>query len=186
MNQMIEFSLYLLLSCRLTIGMIFTISSISKLLFIKDFESTISKFNIIPSKFSRLSSILIMVSEFLVVLFMVLHEALLTIGFLFSIAILLLFTLALAIVIMRRMKIKCNCFGSGNDNISYFDLMRNIGLIIVCFIGLIASQAVLGLSESPPLINSILIVMWSISFTILWINLSNIGWLTVLFRNINQ
>jgi hypothetical protein len=124
---------------RITMLVLWTWSSISKVSNLEAFEKAVSDFRIIPSRFSRTASYLLVGGELLTALFVLLGNRLLVYGFLLASILLVSFSIALTVVILRRIEVPCNCLGSYHRPVSWLDLARNLGLTSCSLAGLVAA-----------------------------------------------
>ena len=128
-------ALYILVFCRIFIGLVFGYSLLRKVMNIPAFEQTITQFRILPRKFSRIAALLFLSSEFVVTVLLIVGGSFLRLGFFLSIFLLLLFCSALISLLHRNMRSSCNCFGPTQKPVSAIEVWRNIGLILCAIIG---------------------------------------------------
>jgi hypothetical protein len=126
--------LYLLAFCRVVIGLVFVVSSISKARNLAQFRQTISAFHLLPERFSGVTALLFIGGEFAVSFLMFIGGPLLLPGFSLAISLLLLFSLALGSVVARKIPTSCSCFGASTKPVSPFDVGRNVGFLL-CALG---------------------------------------------------
>jgi hypothetical protein len=126
---------YVLAFCRVVIGLVFSISCISKAVHTGHFERTIAQLAIIPSKFSKVAAVSVLSSECIVVVLMFIGGRLLLHGFVITIFLLLFFCVVLTTVLIRKMRVPCNCFGSTAKSISRYDLWRNACFFMCALVG---------------------------------------------------
>ncbi len=166
--------LYLLAFCRAVVGLVFALSSVSKVVNLAQFKQTISSFNLLPSWLSSIAAVLFLYGEFAVVLLVILGGPLLTIGFSLAILLLLLFCIALVSVLVRRIRTSCNCFGPSAKLVSRSDVWRNIGFML-CALG---GWEGLGLTKNAQgnlgLFEWILTGLGAGAFVVLWTQLGEI------------
>lgn len=160
--------------CRVVIGLVFVLSSISKARDMAQFRQTLQTFDVLPPRLSQVAAVLFLGSEFVVVAFVLIGGPLLIFGFSLAIGLLLLFCLALASVLARGIRTTCNCFGTSTKEISTFDVWRNIGLIICALTGVtfltVAKSAWFPLS----VFEWMLISLGAVGFVIIWLQLGEI------------
>lgn len=170
---------YILAFCRVVIGVVFAISSISKALDITQFKQTIRFFRLLPSWLSSIAALLFLCSEFTVVILVVLGGSLLILGFILAVGLLLLFCLTLIAVLARKIHTSCNCFGSSTKQVSQLDIWRNIGFIVCALVGYTmlvwtkSSQGTMGVVEW------VLIGLGAVVFVVIW---TQLGEITQFFR----
>lgn len=167
-------SMYMLAFCRVVIGLVFVVSSGSKVLHISRFRQAIRNFHILPGRLSGVAAMLFLCGEFAVVVFVLIGGAFLLLGFSLAISLLLLFSFALISVLHRHIRTSCNCFGSKNNSVSTTDVLRNIGLITCACLGcgiLVASHQVRG---HLSLVEWGLLGLAATLFVALWLHLREI------------
>lgn len=123
--------LSILVFCRVAIGLVFLLSSGSKVRNVSQFQQTITRFRLFPKRLSPVISLGGIVAEMAVVLLLVIGGRLLLIGFLLATLLLLIFCAALASVLARSIQTSCNCFGINEKPVSRADIYRNI-IFILC------------------------------------------------------
>jgi uncharacterized membrane protein YphA (DoxX/SURF4 family) len=128
-------SLYMLAFCRVVIGLVFVVSSVSKVLHISQFRQVISNFHILPRRLCGTAAILFICGEFAVVVFVIIGGPLLLFGFALAIFLLLIFCVALISVLARQIQTSCNCFGPSEKPVRVTDVWRNLGFILCAFGG---------------------------------------------------
>ena len=167
-------SLYMLTFCRVVVGLVFAISSISKARDIAQFKQAVSKFDLLPKRLSGLAALLFLCGEFAVVLLMLIGGPLLLPGFFLAICLLLLFSLVLTSVVIRRIHTSCNCFGASAKPVSSLDVGRNAGFILCalggCLTLLWAQDTRISLSLPEWLMTGVAAVV----FVLIWLQLGEI------------
>lgn len=157
------------------VSVVFTISSITKVLDIAQFKQTIRTFHLLPEWLSGIAAILFLCGEFAVVVLVVLGGSLLAFGFALAVGLLLLFCLALVLVLIRKIRTACNCFGSNAKQVSRMDVWRNIGFILCALTGygtLIWTKSIQG---NMGLLEWLLIGFGAIIFVVFWTQLGEIA-----------
>ena len=163
---------YLLAFCRITISLTFTYSFLMKVGDVNQFAQTVANFKLVPLRWERPLALLFLSGEAAVVVFLVIGgQQLLPLAFILALLLLLAFTAALALVLVRDIQTSCNCFGNTQKTVSYVDVWRNAGLILVSAIGLWTAGNVKGTLN---LIELFLIAIIAIIFVLLWTNLTDI------------
>lgn len=128
---------YLLVFCRVAIGIVFVISFLSKVQDVPQFARTIDNFNLLPRPLSQLAALLFLSGELTVTVLVVIGGRFLSIAFILAALLLFIFTFALASVLSRNIETPCNCFGDGNNKmVSAYDVWRNAGLALCAAFGL--------------------------------------------------
>lgn len=128
-------SIYLLAFCRLVIGLVFVVSFLTKARHLTVFEQTITRFALLPRRFSRTLARLFLGGELLVVVLIALGGPVLAAGFGLAIILLLLFSGALVSVLRREIRTSCNCFGTSEKPVAASDVGRNAGLLLCAILG---------------------------------------------------
>jgi len=167
-------SMYMLAFCRVVIGLVFVVSSISKVLNIAQFRQAISNFHILPRRLSGVAAMLFLCGEFAVVVFVFIGGSLLAIGFSLAIFLLLLFCIALVTVLARGIHTTCNCFGPSAKQVSHVDVWRNVGLILCALGGYGALVWTKGTQGNPGLLEGGLTGLGAVVFVVIWIQLGEI------------
>jgi len=156
------------------IGLVFAWSFVSKVRNTSAFLQTIRQFQILSARLTRPVGYLFLFGEIAVALSMVVGNKLLSWGFLLGTFLLTLFCVALSSVLLRKVETSCNCFGASRSPVSYFDLVRNIGLI-GCSLGgysaLTATRTSLAFFSWP---DNILVILAATVFVVLWVQLGEI------------
>lgn len=165
------FAAYFLMFCRITIAFLFTFSFSSKILALEDFEVAVRDFKLLPRHWNKTAALLFLGLEFSTAALVTIGSYLLPIGFLLAVVLLTVFSVALVIVMRRDTNVSCNCFGRTERHISYYDVVRNLLLVLCSLIGLYtlryASQ-VLARDEI------ILLALMSIVFVVFVTNLDDV------------
>ena len=165
---------WVVLFCRVTLALAFSLSAISKIFKMQPFVKAVANFKILPNQFTRFASYLFVTGETLAAILLILGY--LPQGFVLAGLLLLVFSSALAVVLWRKMHISCNCFGSAETIISIYDLWRN-GFFVVCsIVGLVTIKT----SVSQPgltILDDILVIIMAMTFVTIWTNLNDIAWL---------
>ncbi len=130
---------YILIFCRSVVGLLFTLSFAGKVVNSSDFGQAIRNFRILPNQLSYIAAIFILCIEFLIIVLMFIGDSFLTVGFFFAGFTLVAFSLAILLVLLRDLRIDCNCFGPMYVEITYYDLLRNVGFLGATFVGFVES-----------------------------------------------
>lgn len=162
------FIAYLLIFCRIALGLLFFFSFLGKAPNLPPFERTISSLEILPERFRRLAPLLFLIGELAVILFLALDGPLLGPGF--ALAALLLIGSALA----RRIALPDNGLGAMQKPFAYSDLWRNVGFIGCALVG----SAALALNRSPVTLSwveGVVIGLGAALFVVAWTQLGEIA-----------
>jgi len=168
-------ALYLLAFCRVVIGLVFIVSSISKALNISKFRQTIISFGLLPRSLTGIAAILFLCCEFAVAGLAAIGGEFLLPSFLLAIILLLIFCGALASVLVRRLRTPCNCFGSSEKPISIGDVWRNVGFILCALGGCVALTWTQRTSERLGVVEWLLTALGAGVFVAIWIQLREIA-----------
>jgi hypothetical protein len=133
---------HLLFFCRMVVLLVFAISSLGKVLALKEFQMTIREFGLLPRPWARPAALIFVGSEILVVLAMLAGGSWLPLGFLVGLTLLIVFAGALIVVLRKKQDMSCNCFGRSDHRISWYDPIRNLLLTSCCAGGFFASYTV--------------------------------------------
>ena len=166
--------MYILAFCRVAIGLVFTISSLSKARDIGRFQQAISGFHLLSRSFSQFAAFLFLCGEIAVALFMLIGRSLLLYGFALAILLLLLFCAALASVLIRKMQTTCNCFGSSEKPVTPVDIWRNVGFLLCAGGGCEALIWTRGAQVSLEGIAWLFIALGAGAFVLIWTQLGEI------------
>lgn len=166
--------IYMLGFCRVAIGLVFAISSITKARNMTQFQQAIVDFQLLPRKLSKLAAFLFLGGEIAVVLFIILGGSLLLPGFSLAILLLLIFCAALASVLIRKMRTSCNCFGSNKKPVTAVDIWRNAGFLLCAAGGCEALIWLRGAQESLQAIAWLPIALGAAVFVMIWVQLGEI------------
>ncbi len=162
--------IYLLAFCRITLGLLFLISAISKLKSFPQYVATVSNFRLLPESFTRLAAVLVLISELLIVLFLFKWQV---VAFYLASILLIIFSAAFASVLFRNIQTTCNCFGTSQHPISQADLVRNFGFLLCsCGGGWLATKPEITVSLAP--LHLGIIGLIAIVFVLVWAQLGEI------------
>jgi hypothetical protein len=126
---------YLLIFCRLVIGLVFAISFVGKARDTGQFAKTIGRFELLPRRWHKTAALLFLGGETAVVILLIAGGPLLPLAFALAGLLLLLFTLALLSALRRNIETSCHCFGSSDKPLTYYDVGRNAGFIACSLLG---------------------------------------------------
>jgi uncharacterized membrane protein YphA (DoxX/SURF4 family) len=165
----------LLLFTRVSIGTIFLISSLSKLLEFKSFGEGLANFQVSGRTTRHILAISIIALELCVVLLMIIGKQLLIVGFGLSITLLAIFCIAIANQIRNGRNEACNCFGASRTHITKLDLVRNGALILCSLVGLLSRQA--ELASATHAMDVAIVWISAVGFSTFLISMSQISFL---------
>ncbi len=166
--------LYLLAFCRITIGLLFITSFWRKAWDVPGFAQTISRFDLLPERWSYPLALLFLGAELAVVILVIFGGSLLSLAFNLALLLLAVFTMALVSVLRRRLQAACNCFGASHQPVTHADVWRNVGFILVAAGGLWTTQAAGGVGAGLTFIEMLLLTIIASVFVLVWANLSDI------------
>jgi hypothetical protein len=158
---------YITQIARFAVVFIFSYSFITKLADFAAFERAIQNFQLLPQSLQRWAALALMLGEALVVVTAGLGGNWLYLSFGFTISLLVIFIYALNSVLRRRIQINCNCFGAGEQKVSPYDIWRNVGIMLVALIGLLATFFE---GAIPELLALILCALISLAISLFLIN----------------
>lgn len=121
---------YLLMFCRIAIGVTFAYSFLTKAQDVNQFARTIANFKLLPSQLSKPAATLTLIGELTAIALMAVGGRLLPIGFGLAVLLLLVFTVALVWTLVRNIQTPCNCFGASRQPVTAYDLWRNLGFLL--------------------------------------------------------
>lgn len=166
--------MYLLAFCRVAIGLVFAISSVSKARDVARFQRAVVGFQLLSRQLSNFAAFLFLGGECAVVLLMIIGGPLLLFGFVLALLLLLLFCIALASVFARRLRVTCHCFGASEKPVTLVDIWRNGGLLLCAAGGCEALIWTRGVQERVEGIAWLLIALSAGAFVMIWIQLGEI------------
>jgi hypothetical protein len=166
--------IYVLAFCRVVIGLVFALSSLSKARDLAQFQQAILGFRLLPARVGHLAAVAFLGGEFAVVLLMVIGGPLLLPGFALAILLLLVFCAALASVLVRRLHTACNCFGSSRKLVTPVDIWRNVGFLLCAGGGCEALLWTRGAPASLKGMDWLLIALGAGAFVAVWVQLGDI------------
>lgn len=159
---------------RYIIIFIFIYAAISKIVTFKNFTNMINNLSFIPKKFSYTVSLGVIGIELCVVLLLFNKSTeFIIIGYLLGIILLSFFILFIINVIRKQLPISCNCFGYSSLIINRGDVIRNIILLCIAFIGAYVNTLTQYVVADSPIDRSmhILLIILSLNIALLIINI---------------
>jgi hypothetical protein len=171
---------YLLIFCRMALGLLFFFSFLGKAPNLPPLERTLVNAGILPERFSRLAAFLFLIGELAAILLLALGGQFLGPGFALAAVLLLFSSVALGSALARKMELSYTSLGARQKPLSYYDLWRNLG-----FIGCaLAGSAVFMLSGHSPvhvsLVEGVLVGLCAAVFVAAW---TQLGEIAQLFRS---
>ena len=133
---------YLVEICRLLVGFTLLAAAIGKIATFKQFSSDLSDSLKLSEHWSLSVTSLLVITELLLSMLILLNNHY---GYMaMAIAAIMLsgFTLYIFVSLLQDKLIRCNCFGQSNDSISYFDVSRNLVLMIAASFYLLNQQTI--------------------------------------------
>ena len=167
-------SLYLLAFCRIALGLVFLVSSLSKARDMAQFRAAIRAFHLLPPALSEMAALLFIGGECVVVVLLGIGGPLLLPAFILAGGLLLLFSLALISVIARKIQTACHCFGPSVKLVSRADVWRNVGFMLCVLGGIAALTWTRAPSISLSLSEWVLTGLGAVVFVVIWIQLGEI------------
>lgn len=167
---------YVLAFCRVVIGVVFLVSSASKVIDFPKFKEVVRAFRLLPSRLSSSAAFLFLCSEVAVVVLLILGGSLLLPGFALAIGLLFLFCFALLTVVIRRIRTACHCFGPSTKEVSFVDVWRNLGFMVCAFVGcLMLAWTKVDVQTHMNLLEWIFIGLGGVAFLVIWTQLGEIA-----------
>jgi hypothetical protein len=162
---------YVLLSLRYFVGLIFLLSSISKLSNIPEFQQSITNFKILPRRMSYPLALAFLFGEIIAFILLMFGQNIFFIwGVIQAFILLTLFSLALSSVLFRGIATTCNCFGETKENVSLFHLLRNIGLLFILIMMIITFMR--NGFQAVSMLDFLLLAPMAFIFALIYLNLN--------------
>lgn len=168
-------ALYIMAFCRMVIGLVFAISSGSKVFRLQAFRQTIFRFHLFPARFIAPAAMLFLSSEMAVVILLALGGQALLPGFVLAIFLLILFSGALLSVVIRGFSTSCNCFGPDQRTISSADIWRNAGFLLCALVGCAGVIWSPKIVEDPGNIEWMFAGLGALVFVLIWTQLGELA-----------
>lgn len=127
--------MYLLIFCRVVIGLVFLRAFLQKAQNIRLFVQTVARFDVLPPSLSGLAGLSVLGGEVAVVVLLMAGSSFTGLGFVLASLLLGLFSLAIVWVLIRDIRTPCNCFGTTDRQVSAVDVWRNAGLMVCALAG---------------------------------------------------
>lgn len=157
--------------CRIAIATVFALSAVGKVLDVRAFVESVSSFGLLPSSWSRPAAWGFLSAEFAVVFMMGLGGSMLSIGFWLACGLLVAFSIALVGTLQKNERTTCNCFGFTEQQISAYDIVRNVLLVLCSLTGI---WALIGPYPTLSTNNTLIIGLMAICFAVIVINLKDV------------
>ena len=128
---------YIIVGCRLILGIVFIYASFDKIVNPKDFSDTIDLYKATPISINNLIALIIPWVEFLIGFGLILNRSIKG-SIILSISLLILFIVLLSQAYLRGFTLDCGCFGKTADTLSdselRFKLLKRIGedILFLC------------------------------------------------------
>lgn len=164
---------YLLAFCRIAIGLVFACAFLAKVRRAAGFAQTIANFDLLPRRWSKTAALLFLGGEVVVVILLILGGWLLPLAFSLASLVLFFFTVALISALRRNIKTSCNCFGVSEKPLTYYDVWRNVGFLLLAAAGL-GLRGAIGELSSLAFIEFLFILLIAAVLVVAWINLGEI------------
>ena len=161
---------YGLAFCIVVIGIVFALSSATKVKNLDAYIEATSNFRLLPQALVPISAIFFLLSEIMTVILLIFWPMA---AFVLAIALLTVFSIALGSVLIRRISTTCNCFGASKNPISGADLVRNAGLLLCAGAGLYLTIDAQRLAQLS-LLEWIIIGFFSSVVAMIWTQLGEI------------
>lgn len=164
------YCIYLIVFCKTTICLLFLASFLSKIKDFNQFINSIKDFRLLPESLVQPAGVLILISEFLIVVFLLKWQI---IAFYLASLLLVIFTGVFTSVLVRKIQANCNCFGINQHQISQIDLIRNFGFLLCsCGGGWLATKSEATVSLTP--LHLGITGLIAFVFVLIWAQLSEI------------
>ncbi|SEQ09915.1 Methylamine utilisation protein MauE [Lentzea xinjiangensis] len=133
---------YVLVACRLCLGLVFLVSAVSKVRGRKNFAEFVrATGELAPPLPAKPAATAVVAAEVAVVALLCTPWA--ATGFLVGAGLLTAFTVAVVTAIVRGRQVRCQCFGNSSAPVSWFQVARNALLLSVAAAGLLAGTVAL-------------------------------------------
>jgi hypothetical protein len=167
-------SVYVIEYCRYVIIAVFLVSFFAKVVNTAQFENSISGFALLPQSYTKFVAILVLLGEFFVVVASVIGGSLLWLAFVSAALLLTIFGFAIAAILKRGIRTSCNCFGVSSNFVSYYDILRNVGLVMFAMVGWLTLSYSASIEYAIPLLERVAIALAAIIFVVIWIHLKEV------------
>src|SRR6185436_1126658 len=141
---------YLLIFCRVALGLLFFFAFLGKAPNLPPFERTLIRLVLLPERFRRMAAFLFLIGELAVILLLAFEGQLLGLGFALATLLLLLSSMALGSALARRIALPDKGWDTIQKSLSPYDLWRNAGFIGCALAGwaafILAGQSQMNLS----------------------------------------
>lgn len=124
----------MLFAVRVLLAVTFGVSSLQKALAQRDFANALATFGV-PKRLRRGIASLITAGELIATALLLQSGLLLTAGLTLSVLLLIAFSAVLVRAVSSGVDADCHCFGGAGPPISWFDVVRNVGLLLAALAG---------------------------------------------------
>ena len=156
--------------CQFVTGLVFLLSTVTKLQDFTQFTQSIANFRLLPRWLVPFSAVTFLGGEGLVLLLLLVQPSA---AFFIGTMLLTIFTTALAFVLVRKIRTPCHCFGNSQRLITPIDLVRNAGFLLCTGVGWWLAQQATNTAELAPL-NIGMIGLAALAFVVIWTQLGEI------------
>lgn len=157
---------------RVLVAMVFALAATTKARDLDAFHRTLRDFRVAGDRAARRLAPVVVALEALVVVLTVVSPGTAVAGSLLAIALLAVFTVVLAGARVRGSTVGCNCFGSSPQPVSWYDVARNVVLILAIGGALLAGGPA---SAVPAPATAASVVLACAAVVVLLVNLRNVG-----------
>lgn len=183
-----------LVFAQVVLGTTFTLSSVQKARAVPQFKDGLSAFGI-PRRLRAAVAAILIALEMIASCLMLLPWVPLRAGFFLCAALLIAFSIALIRAIETGATVDCHCFGPRETAISWFDVLRNMGLLALVLVGWIILANAPGTAQFslvPEVISSVrtgdlaipIVAAVAVVLALLWAQLPEIAALAMTERGI--
>lgn len=129
----VKFKNILLNLIRIGLGIIFVYAAVPKILRPDEFADAINNYRILPVFLINLMAICLPYVELLIGIFLIFGFRLKAVSF-GSLALMIIFIIAILSAWIRGIDVNCGCFGTGEEIISYKEIIRDIIFLLMALI----------------------------------------------------
>jgi hypothetical protein len=133
---------YVVLTCRGVLALVFVISSVSKLrgTAFRAFVSSLRRLPVVPDRWARLVAVVVVATEVAIPLLLAM-QAMALAGFALAASLLTAFAVGIAVSVRKGAPVSCRCFGPSDTPLGARHVVRNTILIAVAVTGSLAMVA---------------------------------------------
>lgn len=140
----------------------------------EQFTQAVANFKLLPARWSRPVALLFLAGELAVVMLILAGGRFLPAAFGLALLLLAAFTVALVSILARNLQTACNCFGNSQKPVTYTDVWRNIGLVLVAATGLWVTRMASNTNTNMTFLELLLMAIVTGVFVLVWANLGDI------------